>query len=262
MTSLTIKNEALKIYKYNPLIKGRIIGKLTDFDFLLNETLLKIAQKEMRQSLYCEFQACNFHIHMSQLKEMLYESKAPMTWRRDVKNSLTRLRELTIELRNYEVPDENFLKQENNIMSNNYDIKTTRKIEYTAFGLCEEPEIKDNMLFWRYSKYLVFWAWYKKDYTHLSLPNIRKLKSKYAQRIYEYIEYYTSLNKTRGNITTQIMLDKGDFEEIINIKDSSVAVLFQKIHLDEYVLDELRKIYPKIQINSPKRSNIIKITLE
>lgn len=255
---MDLKTEALKIYKYNPLIKGRIIGQLTENDFLLNEIFLRLAQKEMRQQLFCPFQPLNFHIHMPELKKMLYEKdKVPLRWRRDIKNSLTRLRNLTIEIKNYEIPDETFLEEEDYILSSNKEIKT-QKIEYACFGLVEEPEIIDDVLYWRYSKYMVFWAWYKKNYTHLNIYDIRKMNSKYAQRLYEYIEYYKNLNAKRNNIADTITLGRQEFESIINLSNTSVGVLFQKIHLN-LTLRELRKIYPNIEISSPPRSNIIEI---
>ena len=254
------KSEALKIYKYNPLIKGRIIGKLTDFDFLLLEILLRVAQKEMRQVFFCMFLDHNFHIFMPELKRLLYgENKAPLTWRLDVKRSLTRLRALTIVLNDYEVPDEKYLIGSK--FMDNPDSVVLKNIEFAAFGLCEEPEISNNTLYWKFSKYIVFWAWYKKNYTHLDIAKIRTLKSKYAQKIYEYIEYYVSINRAKGNNTESISLNKSEFENIISLTHSSVAVLFQKMHLEKAVLPELRKIYPDITISSPKRSNVIKINL-
>lgn len=263
MESADTKSEALKIYKYNPLIRGRIIGRLTDFDFLLMEILLRIAQKEMRQSLYCMFNPHRFNIYMPELKKLIYgENKAPITWRLDVKRSLTRLRALTIELNNYEVPDEAYLAQENKLMDDPKNVKISKKVEFAAFGLCEEPKIANNTLYWGFSEFIVFWAWYKKNYTHLDVSQVRKLKSKYAQRIYEYIEYYVSINKSRGNNTDIITLNRSDFESIVNIENDSVAVLFQKIRLGDFVVPELKKIYPNIEITSPKRSNVINIKLD
>nr|CRY93815.1 hypothetical protein [uncultured prokaryote] len=262
METFNTTTQALKIYKYNPLIKGKIVGKLTDFDFLLQEILLRLVQQEIRQYLYCEFTAHNFHVPLDVLKKLLYgENKAPKDWLRDVKESLEKLRALTIVLKNYEVPEENFLLQEQNIMEMNKELKTTKKVDFAAFGLCEEPEIRENILYWRFNKYMVFWAWYKKDYTHLGIEKIRTLKSKYSQRIYEYIEYYRSLNDVRGNKTKLITLNKWEFEDIISLKNDSVAVLFQKIHLETTTLPELKKIYPNIEIKSPKRSNVIEIDL-
>lgn len=262
MNTISTKSQALKIYKYNPLIKGKIVGKLTDFDFLLSEILLRVAQKEMRQSLYCSFVDHNFNISLTDLKKILYgENRIPDNWKKEIENSLTRLRALTIQLKNYEVPDEEYLTQESNIMDNQQNVKITKKVDYAAFGLCEEPEIKDNVLYWRFSKYIVFWAWYKKDYTHIDVAKVRTLKSKYAQRIYEYIEYYISLNFARGNPTNLILLNKSEFEDIVSLKQDSVSVLFQKIHLATTTLPELQKIYPNITITSPKRSNTIEINL-
>lgn len=263
-TQVPITQGALKIYKYNPLIKGKIVGNLTDFDFLLYEILFKKLQEEIRNILYFEYNDITLNIYMPELKKLLYDGeKSPLTWRRDVKNSLERLRNLTIRLDNYELPNEEYLKQEDNIMTvnNKNKVVTTKKIEYAVFGLCEVPEILDNVLYWKFSKYICFWAWYKKNYTHIKLADLRELKSKYAQRLYEYISLCSSIALSRKEQTRYISINKDDFENIIGIENSSVSVLFQKIHLDSVVLPELRKVYPKIEIKSPKRTNAIEIDL-
>ena len=257
------EQQAMKIYKYNPLIRGKIIGKLTNYDFFLYEVLFRELQREVRQQCYFEFLNITLHIHMPRLKELLYQNgdKVPKNWRDDVKQSLTRLRALTIELQNYEVPDESYLKEESNILTITSDVKLLRKIEYASFGMLENPEIIDNTLYWTFSKYMYFWAWYKKNYTHLDLSALYLLNSKYAQRMYEYLTLCQSINKAHNNEFDTISINKEDFENIIGIKNSSVAVLFQKIHLNSVVLPELRKIYPNIEIVSPKRMNFIDIKL-
>ena len=249
-----LTDKVIKLYKYNPLIQSKVrIAQLSAYDYAIWNFLFKALQNHIRQKLFVSFSSCEVVVNIDELKTFLYKDSAPLHWLREVRKSLKRMNDIQIELESFELPqikdklnDDIFFDKDTPIEK--YDFLLLNLINDVA--IVGKKELRCS-----FSKYFVFFAWYKKNYTHIDLRGYL-LKSKYSQRIYEYIELVKSVNFSRNEDYTGFGIDKNTLEDIVGIEDSSVAVIFQKIRIDN-VVQELRHFYPNLTITSPKRSNYI-----
>lgn len=250
-----LTDKVIKLYKYNPLIQSKVrMAQLSAYDYAIWNFLFKALQNHIRQKLFFPFSSCEITLKLDELKAFLYKDSVPPHWLREVRKSLKRMNSIQIELEGFELPKIKD-KLHNDIFFN--EDTPTEKYDFLILNLINDAAIIGKKeLRCGFSKYFVFFAWYKKNYTHIDLKGYL-LKSKYSQRLYEYIELVKSVAKSRNETYyKKFCIDKDIFERIVGINSSSVAVIFQKIRID-IVLRELKNFYPNIEINSPKRSNYI-----
>lgn len=254
-----IIERVIKLYKYNPLIQSKFvkIAQLSSYDYAIWNFLFKALQNDIRQKLFVSFSSCEIKVNLNDLKTFLYKDSVPKNWLGEVRKSLKRMNNIQIELENFELPkiDDNlddYIFFDKNTTIEKYDFLLLNLINDSA--IVGKKELRCG-----FSKYFVFFAWYKKNYTHIDLKGYL-LKSKYSQRLYEYVELVKSVSKSRNDTYYKnFCIEKSVFERIIGINSSSVAVIFQKIRI-ETILRELRNFYPQLDISSPKRSNYIEFS--
>lgn len=239
------RKELLKIYKENALIKGYAEKRalsLTALDFKLFNLICKFVQDEVRvwgknsderAKTTPPKKHMGLEINQNVIAELLELNKDKYNnWKRDIEKSLTRLSNESFILRNYIDRDLGHLEfYKVNLIA----FPKLKKIDDTG---------KNDILSVFVPDVIVLSCWRQQKYTPLVLNNINKLNSKYALRLYEYIEMIKNYKQNKGE--NEVKYLDISFEELRFIfnkpKAKYISMLFQNVRFDEIVMPELNKI--------------------
>ena len=266
MENFEKKMELGKVYKYNPLILASMTIKeqgrndLNNVDILVFNFILQQYQKQIRQKLFVETNHLSFTMDFDDFKHLFPENP---NWVRATLRSLRRIRRAEVEFQKIKVPKG--IIENNTLFSNTLNQDDFETLNFHVCSLLssisgfEKREEKVSFIF---DPVIAFCAWTKKNYTHISLETIKELKSKYSQKLYEFIEYYLSINKKKDSREIiEISLTDKNIQEIFAPKEkSSFSLILKKINQENILVKDLSQVYENFEFQKGKKEVIIKLT--
>lgn len=258
-----------KIYKYNPLLLASIEVEVADSrkelnnnDILVFNYLLKLCQTEIRQKLFISQGLLNFSIEIREFKKLFPDDK---DWARSVFASLDRLMKTFVTFKNVRLPkcltdDEpapNVLFGEE-LKDDDFGDFSDHKCGLLTF--INRPKNRKDVFKFSFNPVIAYCAWTKTNYTHISLDKMFLLKSKYSQKIYEFIEYYIGLHKKKNDGAISISLGKKELKKLFNLDDKlPFSEKIRKINQKNILERDLSKIYEGLEIVKAKEELIINL---
>ena len=96
----------------------------------------------------------------------------------------------------------------------------------------------------------------KINYTKINYKKLQLCKSKYSQKLYEYIEWYMGINY-KSFRPAKINIKKEEFQKIFEVsKPEALSTTLQKINQSNALVNDLRSLYGIHLELTPKRTHL------
>lgn len=250
-----------KVYKANVLIKAdftktkelakkNVRADLTLSDAKVFNLILQKFQKKIRELASVNPLNLNVEIHISDFKGFFSDKN----WKNSVKTSIERIISTSAVLKNIKIPKA--IQTGGDICFNkNMSEEDFIGLKWHAAPLiigASEYDNNPDIIKFRFDPLIAYYAWIKKEYTHISLDKIKHMKSKYSQRLYEFLEYYIGINRLRDHPSIKIELNTKQFQEIMHIPDKKTApsTLIQKVNRNNILMEDMQNIYPEFTLKN------------
>ncbi|RDU72332.1 hypothetical protein CQA57_06945 [Helicobacter anseris] len=260
-----------KIYKHNPLLLASLEvnssnsrNELNNNDILVFNYILKLCQEQIRQKLFINKGLLNFSIGIEDFAKLFPNNP---NWVREIISSLKRLFNTAVTFKNVKIPK--CLASPEDEMPNTLFSNELSENDYEEFfeyschliSSLSKPKNKKDVVNFSIHPIIAYCAWTKTNYTHISLDKMFVLKSKYAQKIYEFIEYYVGLHKKKNDEIISISIGKKELKNLFKFDDDlPFSTKIQRINRNNILERDMNKIYEDFNIE--KRKNELVITLK